>query len=101
MAQRLELQSLLVDLLGSDNVYYQPPPSVQMKYPAIVYKKDDESTHHADNRPYKRAVQYQVTVIDEDPDSEIPGKVAALPTSRFNRFYTAESLNHNVYKLFF
>ena len=44
MAPRLDLQKLLVELLGSDNVYFQPPPSVQMNYPAIVYKLDDEKT---------------------------------------------------------
>ena len=37
MANRLDLQALLEDLLGSRNVYYQPPESVKMNYPAIVY----------------------------------------------------------------
>jgi len=42
-----------------------------------------------------------VTVIDQDPDSEIPDKVAEMPMSLFNRFYTADNLNHDVYNVFF
>lgn len=101
MAQRLELQAILVELLGSPNVYFQPPPTIQMSYPCIVYKRDDENSKFADNLPYSRKKRYQVTVIDRNPDSEIPDKVAQLPSCIFDRFYTAENLNHDVYQLFF
>jgi hypothetical protein len=40
-------------------------------------------------------------IIDQDPDSAIPPKVAALPMCLFNRFYTADNLNHDVYNLYF
>ncbi len=101
MAQRLELQSVLVDILGATNVYFQPPPSVKMAYPCIVYNRDDEDTRFADNKPYNRRRRYQVTVIDRDPDSSIPEKVGELPLCVYDRFYTADNLNHDVYKLFF
>ena len=42
-----------------------------------------------------------VTVIDRDPDSDIPNLVAALPTSSFNRFFVADGLNHTVYTIYF
>src|SRR6516162_5813784 len=98
MAQRLELQSRLTDILGSSNVYFQPPPSIQMAYPCIIYHRDDEDTRHADDIVYKSKKRYQVTVIDPDPDSDIPDKVGALPMCVFDRFYTADNLNHDVYK---
>lgn len=101
MAQRLELQELLVSLLGSTNVYFQPPPNVQMEYPCIVYHRDYELFRHADNFPYNKTKRYLVTVIDRDPDSAIPDKVGDLPLCVFDRFYTADNLNHDVYKLFF
>lgn len=101
MGQRLELQALLVSILGSNNVYFQPPPSLQMSYPCIVYKRDDENTDFANNKPYKRKKRYQVMVIDPDPDSTIPDSVAELPSCVFDRHYTADKLNHDVYKLFF
>lgn len=101
MAQRLELQTLLIGILGSDNVYFQPPPTVQMNYPCIVYHRDYELKNHADDKPYKKRMRYSVTVIDRDPDSPIPNKISDLPMCTFDRFYTAHNLNHDVYKLFF
>lgn len=101
MAQRLDLQALLEATLGSENVYFQPPPSVKMKYPAIVYSRDRVDIKHADNQPYKNEKRYMITVIDANPDSDIPDKVAALPRVTFNRAYTAENLHHDVFTLFF
>lgn len=101
MAQRLDLQALLVSLLGSTHVYFQPPATLQLHYPCIVYQRSNEDTKFADNKPYSRVKRYQVTVIDSDPDSAIPDKVGALPMCTFDRFYTADKLNHDVYTLFF
>ena len=101
MAPRQELQDLLVDLLGSDAVYFQPPTNVVLTYPCIVYKRDRAVTDFADNAPYAHRLRYQVTIIDRDPDSAIPGKIALLPLCLFDRFYTAENLNHDVFNIFF
>jgi hypothetical protein len=101
MAQRLELQAILTDILETNHVYFQPPPSVQMVYPCIVYRRDYELINHADDRAYKTRKRYLVTIIDRDPDSTIPAKIADLPMCTFDRFYTADNLNHDVYKLFF
>lgn len=99
MAQRAELQTLLEGLL--ERVYFQPPATVKMEYPCIVYKRDYARTTFADDKPYKRVKRYQVIVIDRDPDSVIPDKVGALPMCVYDRFYTADNLNHDVFKLFF
>jgi hypothetical protein len=99
MAQRLQLHQLLETF--TPNVYFQPPTNVQLKYPCIVYKRDFADTKFADDVPYNHTKRYQVTVIDRDPDSDIPDQVAAIPMSLFNRFYTAENLNHDVYSVFF
>lgn len=101
MAQRLELQSLLEDLLGSRNVYFQPPPTLQMSYPCIRYKRDDKFIAHADNRPYRNKTRYQITVIDENPDSDIHENVGKLPTASYDRSYVTDNLNHDVYSLYF
>jgi hypothetical protein len=58
-------------------------------------------TQFAGNIPYRRTKRYMVTVVDQNPDSDIPDKVASLPTATFNRFYTADNLNHDVYRLYF
>jgi hypothetical protein len=99
MAPRLQLHQLLETF--ADNVYFQPPENVKLKYPCIIYKRDFAETEFADNAPYNFTLRYMVTVIDRDPDSDIPGKVASIPMSLFNRFYTADNLNHDVYSVFF
>lgn len=101
MAPRLELQTLLVELLGSGNVYFQPPPSKQIKYPCIVYERDSIPSTFADNKPYTIRKRYSVTVIYSDPDSDIPEKIAALPRCQHDRFFTADNLNHDNFNLFF
>lgn len=101
MAPRLDLQTLLEQILGSRNVYFQKPPTFKMLYPCIIYRRDEIDTEFADNKPYSGRKRYLVTVIDADPDSDIPDKIAALPHCVFNRFYVADQLNHDVYKLFF
>ena len=72
-----------------------------MAYPCIVYRRDYQLSRFADDTPYKHDKRYLVTVIDRDPDSGIPDKIAELPKCIFDRFYTADDLNHDVFKLFF
>jgi len=99
MAPRLELHQILETFV--ENVYFQPPTNIEIAYPCIIYKRDFAETKFADDIPYNHRLRYQVTVIDRDPDSEIPSKVAAMPMTLFNRFYTADNLNHDVYIVFF
>jgi hypothetical protein len=99
MGRRLDLQRILEAI--TTNVYFQPPTNVQLKYPCIIYKRDSANTQFADNTPYSYKQRYMVMVIDQDPDSAIPEKVAALPTSIFSRFYTVDNLNHDVYSVYF
>ena len=75
MASRLKLQTELEELLGTKNVYYSPPASLKMQYPAIVYSRSDIDNAHANNSVYKQEYPYEITVIDRNPDSEIVKKV--------------------------
>ena len=101
MGQRTQLHDLLKDLLGSSNVYFQPPANVHLSYPCIIYTRDRTSTTFADGNPYRRTKKYQIIVIDQNPDSEIPDKIGALPMCVHDRFYASDSLNHDVFTLFF
>ena len=101
MAPRSQLQSLLVGILGSSHVYFQPPTNVTLQYPCIIYHRDFAETEFGDNAPYRHTKRYLVTVVDRDPDSIIPDKVAALPMTVKNRYYTADDLNHDVFNMFF
>lgn len=99
MAPRLQLHNLLESFV--DKVYFQPPVNITLEYPCIIYKRDYADTKFADNVPYDHVTRYMVTVIDRDPDSDIPSKIAGLPMSLFTRFFTVDNLNHDVYRVFF
>ena len=101
MGSRLELQTMLEEILGSRNVYFQPPESIKIKYPAIVYSRSDIANKSANNSVYTQSHFYELTVIDDDPDSEIVSKISKLPTCRFNRHYTSDNLNHDTFTLYF
>lgn len=99
--RRFELQSLLEGMLGSRNVYFQPPSNVQLKYPAIVYERDSSETVFADNIPLLRTKRWSITYISRDPDALVPDLIEALPLCSFNRYFVADNLHHNVYNLYF
>lgn len=101
MASRLKLQTELEELLGTRNVYYSPPASLKMQYPAIVYSRSDIDNAHANNSVYKQECAYEITVIDRNPDSEIVKKVSRLPRCRFNRHYPSDNLNHDVFTIYY
>lgn len=101
MRPRVELHGILKQILGSEYVYFQPPESVKMKYPCIVYFVDDIDTKAADNILYVNTKRYSVKVIDKDPDSIIPEALLKLPMCGFDRSYTKDNLNHWVFRLYF
>lgn len=98
---RENLQKILEKILGSRNVYYQPPESIKLSYPAIVYSRERIDNSFADNTVWKQDYSYQITVIDKDPDSEIVSKVSCLPMCRHDRHFTSDNLNHDVFTLYY
>ena len=101
MKTRLNLHEELCAILGSRNVYYQPPETVKIKYPAIIYSRENIGNIFADDLVYNQSKTYQVTVIDKDPDSNIPIKVSALPKCRFDTHFVSDNLNHDVFTIIY
>ena len=62
MNRRLELHELLCETLGSRQVYFQPPVNVSMRYPAIVYSRDDIRNNFADNYVADNLNHYVFTI---------------------------------------
>lgn len=101
MGRRLELHEVLVSLLGSRNVYFQPPPTEKMRYPCIVYQRTRMDIKSANDLSYSNTIGYTITLIDANPDSLILEKIARLPMCRFDRHFTADNLNHDVFTLYY
>lgn len=101
MGRRLDLHEILKSIPGVTKAYFQPPTNVRLEYPCIIYKRNLARSQFADNVPYTFTWRYEVMVIDRDPDSAIPGLVAALPMCVFDRHFAADDLNHDVFNLYF
>lgn len=101
MDNRLEFHEILADILGSRNVYFQPPESLKLEYPAIIYSRNNIENRFADDDVYLQNHRYQVIVVDKDPDSIFVDAVSKLPTARFDRHYTSDNLNHDVFTVFY
>lgn len=99
--RRIQLHQMLVDVLDSKNVYFQPPESTKLKYPCIIYSLDDIDADYADDIPYIDNRRYSVTVIDRDPDSLIRDKISQMKTSSYERGFTSDNLYHYVFNIFY
>ena len=98
--RRLELDNAFRGILGSNEVYFEPPENKKLNYPCIIYNRTSGQTDFADNKPYTFSFRYTVTVIDRDPDSRIPEKLASLECCTFDRGFTSENLYHYVFTIY-
>lgn len=101
MDNQQTLQVILEDLLGSRNVYFQPPENLKMNYPAIKYSINDIDNRYANNSKYSNFTRYNVIMIDELPNNETIKKILNLPYSSFDRHYVANGFNHDSIILYF
>ena len=99
MNRREELQCLLERF--ADNVYFQPPTNISIKYPAIIYNRRDVEKDRADNKTYRLKPSYNITVIDRNPDSCIVQHLLELDYCEFERQYVYDGLNHTILTLYF
>lgn len=100
MGDRLDLHerlAMVLDLMepdGDRHVYFNPPPSVSLKYPAIRYSLNSIDSVYANGGTYRNAPSFDITLIDEEPDTAYLVKILQLPYCKFNRFYRVDNLNH-------
>lgn len=101
MVSKIELHEKLCELLGSRNVYYQPPESLKMEYDAIRYSLDETATRYANGKKYSSMKCYNLIVISRLPDPVVIDKLLELPYSSPGKPYTADNLNHYPISLYY
>ena len=102
MGSRLQLQTKLEAILDGREVYFQPPATVKMKYPAIVYNLSDIDTQYADNKGYANHRRYTVTFIHRDPDIDLfTEMMTVFAWCSFDRRFVSDNLYHDVYSLYY
>ena len=102
MARRLQLHEKLCEILGSRNVYFQPPESVKLNYDCIVYKVKSRETVKADDLNYLKPTTYEVKIIYRDPDSTIPSRI--LDSFRYcyhNNTFVVDNLYHDIFTIYY
>lgn len=102
MARRLQLHEELCSILGSRNVYFQPPESVKLQYDCIIYSVSERNDLKADDSRYRNAIGYDVTFIHRDPDSVISEQLLnSFTWIRHNRSFTSDNLHHDLFRLYY
>jgi len=99
MGNRVDFQRMLEGL--TPNVYYQPPSSISIRYPSIVYSKRGVKNLKANNMNHVQRQAYSVTVMDKNPDSPIAAALHNLPYCTYDRSYVNEGLNHDVFVIYY
>lgn len=106
MGRRLKLHEELCTILGSKNVYWQPPESLKMTYPCIVYEESPNAIRHADNKPYILSEAWDITVIrpykDRDKTKEIVNKIPeSFRHCRQSSHFVSDNLVHDVFQIYY
>lgn len=106
MGSRLKLHEEFKQLIGNDNVYFQPPTNTSMnnviKYPCIIYQQRRPDIKRADNNAYGYTKSYDVTVISKSPTYDLPERIVKhFMMCTEDRFYTADNLNHWALTLYY
>lgn len=100
--RRYELDRELRDILGSDNVYFQPPEGAKLKYDCIVYNIDDVDIRHANNNKYGYRRRYSLLAITKKPDSDLAERIVRhFIYCSIDRVYKNDNLNHTHITLYY
>ena len=102
--RRRELSTKLREILGNNNVYFQPPPNTMIKYPCFIYNRSNPYNAQADDRSYLSVGHYSITYIDSDVEACIAMSTKLLGAFRHisvERTFTSDNLNHDVYNLYY
>ena len=81
-------------------VLFQPPATVKLEYPCIIYKLSDMPTNWSNNLPYHWERCYEMTYITRDAQDPMVEKLIALRETKFERYFSADNLHHFVYKIY-
>lgn len=98
---RADLSEYLKSQVGISRLYFQPPATVHMTYPCILYKLSNIDQKYADNSVYSTKKRYMLILITEDPDNVYVDRMAYLPMCSFSRSYTADNLHHYVFEIYY
>jgi len=99
MKKREDLHKLLKTYCP--NVYYQPPESLKLKYPCIIYAREKLTTQKADNSKYLIHCSYSMRYVSKEPDDPTVTELLLLPFCEHSRHYVADNLHHDSFTIYY
>ena len=103
----------LSDLLGTDQVYFQPAPDFSdnsgqviltgIEYPCFIIKRTTAYQPRADDRNYLFRPGYEVTYINRDePDDEMIYRVMEhFQRCSYQRHFVSDNLHHDLFTIYY
>lgn len=102
MGNRIELHTLISSVMPEGvTVYFQPPNSINLQFPCVIYSRTGKAENFAGNELYNSKYEYSVLVISRDPDNDLSEQLVKIPFTSYDRRYEANGLYHDVVKLYF
>lgn len=95
-----EMQTKLEAILGSRNVYFQPPENIKINYPAIIYKVARQNKKLANDSVYGIIPVYELKVVDYFPDSQITAMLLEDPKCGYVNSYNNSNLHYDVLNIY-
>ena len=83
-----------------DHVYFQPPSSIKLTYPCIIYDLEKTDVQYADNAPYVLYDMYSIKYITRDPDDLTRNQIIMLQRCSSERYYISDNLYHYSFRLY-
>lgn len=102
MASRVELQYKLEALLGSENVYFQPPETMKFNYPCVVYELAAKNVPRANDDVYQIHNRYTVTFIGLSADSDLLDRTLhEFQHCTFDKRFISANMYHDVFTIYY
>lgn len=101
MDRRLKLHDELLSIFNQ-NVYYQPPESIKLSYPCLIYELSAGQMKTADNDLYLFTRRYDCTYITRDPDHDFIEKVLKhFRYATYDRRFVSDNLYHDTFTIYY
>lgn len=102
--RRIQLHEKLCSILGSRNVYYDPPENVKMQFDCIVYSLSQVNQVYANNFTYTYSPGYLITIVTRTPEAQtriVDELMKTFPYAGWDRVYVTDHLHHAVVSIYF
>ena len=99
-----DVRDILYTINNTKNVYYDPPTSIQMKFPCFRFNMNNTDVKFADNFAYLRTKRWTVTYITRDVEDIDPVVKGMLDTFKYcsqETQFKSDNLQHVVFNLYY